>query len=72
MNSNQRSLQYFDHNFKGELHTTEGNMMVDAFGKCAFAKRAIEMVCKGSSFEIIEDIGLTARKQAEVPYTLVR
>ena len=69
--SHSRSLQHFDHNFKGELHTAVGAKFVEVFGECSFAKRGVSMTCKGNSFEVVEEIGLTSKKQVEVMYTQV-
>jgi hypothetical protein len=66
-----KDLQYFDHTFKGELHTSSGPRFTTVFGECSHAKRGIVMNCKGSGFEIIEDVGLSARKQLEVQYQYV-
>jgi hypothetical protein len=67
-----RSLQHFDHNFKGDLHTAKGALFESVFGECEFAKRGIALTCKGSGFELLEEIGLTQKKQIEIKYSQVR
>jgi len=67
----QRNLQHFDHNFKASLHTTYGHLFISIFGERKFGEAPVEVVCKGSSFEINEDIGLTARKTVDVLYEQV-
>ena len=67
----QKNLHHFDHTFKAELHTSSGDFVVAVFGACSFAKRTVQVVCKGSSFEIAEEVGLTSRKALDIPYATV-
>jgi hypothetical protein len=67
----QRNLQHFDHSFKGELHTTHGMKFVDVFGECKFAKRPVSVICKASGIEILEEVGITSKKQCPVDYFLI-
>mmetsp|Transcript_28020 Transcript_28020/g.39890 ORF Transcript_28020/g.39890 Transcript_28020/m.39890 type:complete len:1087 (+) Transcript_28020:36-3296(+) len=68
----QKNLQHFDHSFKGELHSASGNLICATFGKnIKFAKRPITIICKSSSMDLIEEVGITNRKQAIVPYALI-
>ena len=69
--STVKNLNHFDHTFKGEIHTTSGQFIVDAFGECAFANRPMSLNCKGTSFEIVEEIGLKSKKQLEIHYSQV-
>lgn len=71
VSANSRALQHFDHYFKGDLHTTKGPLFESVFGECSFAKRAVKITCKGSNFEILEEIGLTEKKQIEIQYSQV-
>ena len=66
-----QTFQHFDHSFKGELHTTQGPVFVKVFGACSFAKRSIELLCKGSSFEIIEELGIALKKNLDLPYNRI-
>jgi hypothetical protein len=66
-----QTFQHFDHSFKGELHTTQGPIFVKAFGACSFAKRSIEVLCKGTSFEIIEELGIALKKNLDLPYNRI-
>jgi hypothetical protein len=66
-----QNFQHFDHSFKGELHTTQGATFESIFGKCSFAKRPVEIICKGSSFEIIEELGVSLKKDLEISYKQV-
>jgi hypothetical protein len=68
----QKNLQHFDHTFKGELHTTSGASIVKIFGSCKGAHRPVVVVCKGSSMTLIEEIGITSKTQADLPFELVR
>jgi len=61
-------MHHFDHTFKASLHTTSGSYFTDTFGVCSFAKRQVQVVCKGSSLDISEEVGITAKKQVEVEY----
>lgn len=61
-------MHHFDHTFKASLHTTSGHFFTDTFGACAFVKRQVQVVCKGSSLEISEEVGITAKKVSEVDY----
>jgi len=63
-----QTFQHFDHSFKGELHTSKGPLFVKAFGECSFAKRPVEVLCKGNSFEIIEELGIALKKNIDLPY----
>ena len=67
----QKNLQHFDHSFKGELHTSSGPAIAKVFGSCKGAKRPILVVCKGASMNIVEEVGITSRSQAELPYVQV-
>jgi len=67
----QKNLQHFDHSFKGELHTSSGTAISKVFGTCKGAKRPILVVCKGPSMNIIEEVGITSKTQAELPYVQV-
>jgi hypothetical protein len=69
---NQKNLRHFDHTFKGELHTTSGDYLVSVFGECKFAKREISLNCKGTSLEIVEEIGLKSKKTLDIMYQHVR
>jgi hypothetical protein len=64
----QKNLQHFDHSFKGELHTVVGSYFGATFGEFKINKRPINIICKGSSFDIIEDVGISARKNVNVSY----
>jgi len=44
---------------------------VKAFGACSFAKRSIEVLCKGTSFEIIEELGIALKKNLDLPYNRI-
>lgn len=46
-------------------------MLNEVFGHCKFAKRPCTVMCKGHSMEIIEEQGLSTRKQAEINYATV-
>ncbi len=59
---------HFDHTFKADLHSTSGSHFTDTFGECKSAKRPVTVVCKGTSMDILEDVGITARKHVDVPY----
>jgi hypothetical protein len=65
-------LQHFDHSFKGELHTVVGSYFGATFGEFKINKRPINIICKGSSFDIIEDVGISARKNVNVSYLEVK
>jgi hypothetical protein len=65
------SIRHFDHTFKGEIHTTSGSFFVSAFGECKFSKREIQLICRGASVEIVEEIGLKSKKSLDVPYNRV-
>lgn len=67
----QKNLQHFDHSFKGELHTSSGPVMTKVFGTCKGAKRPVLVVCKGPSLTITEEVGITSKTQAELPYVQV-
>lgn len=67
----QKNLQHFDHNFKGELHTSSGPSMTRVFGACKGGKRPVSVVCKGPSMTITEEVGISSRTQAELPYVQV-
>lgn len=67
----QKNLQHFDHSFKGELHTSSGPSMVKVFGSCKGAKRPVLVVCKGASMTITEEVGISSKTQAELPYVQV-
>lgn len=67
----QKNLQHFDHNFKGELHTTFGSFLTGIFGTCKFAKRPIQVICKGSIMSIIEEIGITSKTKGDINYAQV-
>jgi len=67
----QKNLQHFDHSFKGELHTSSGPAISKVFGSCKGAKRPILVVCKGPAMNIIEEVGITSKTQAELPYVQV-
>jgi hypothetical protein len=68
----QKNLSFFDHAFKGELHTVHGDSLVSAFGECAYAKRPITLNCKSSSMEVEEEIGITACKKGEIQYSDIK
>jgi hypothetical protein len=67
-----KNLQHFDHTFKAELHTTNGPVITFVFGACAGARRKILVVCTGSSMNIIEQIGVASKTQADLDYFKVR
>ena len=64
----QKDLDHFDHNFKGAIHTTSGAPYTSVFGECKFEKRAVAIVCKGGSMEIIEDVGISEKNKVEIRY----
>ena len=65
----QKNLHHFDHTFKAELHTAYGSKLSSAFGvDVRNTKRPITIICKGSSLEIIEEVGITTKKQIEISY----
>lgn len=66
-----RDLHHFDHSFKGELHTTNGNFLTSVLGEVIASNGPIQLICKGSSCEILDDAGLTARKSIEISYTQI-
>ena len=66
-----QTFQHFDHSFKGELHTAQGPIFVKTFGACSFARRSIEVLCKGTSFEIIEELGIALKKNLDLPYNRI-
>jgi hypothetical protein len=63
-----RELQHFDHTFKGELHTCKGPDVDVVFGECKYENRPIELNCKGSSLEVIEERGLAEKSHMDVSY----
>jgi hypothetical protein len=65
---NAANFQHFDHAFKGELHTAAGSTFIDQFGECTYAARQVQVLCKGSSFEIIEDVGISLRRNIIINY----
>lgn len=68
---NAQNFQHFDHSFKGELHTSSGSTFVNQFGECTYANRAVQVMCKGSSFEVVEDVGISLRRAVTVNYKQV-
>lgn len=62
---------HFEHAFKGFIHTTAGSMLVNVFGENKFARIEIQIVCKGNTFDIIEEVGFTAKKHIEICYDQV-
>ncbi len=67
----QKNLAHFDHSFKADIHTIHGPILVDVFGECKFAKRPCTLICKGNAMDLMEEQGLSSRKQAEVNYSTV-
>ena len=58
VSNNARSLQHFDHIFKGSIHTIKGGPLQEAFGPCEFAQdRSIHISASAKSMEISEDQG---------------
>lgn len=58
VSNNARSLQHFDHTFKGSIHTIKGGPLQEAFGPCEFAQdRPIHISASAKSMEISEDQG---------------
>lgn len=46
------------------MSSASGNLISVKFGEnIKFAKRPITIICKGTSMDIIEEIGITSRKQ---------
>jgi hypothetical protein len=41
---------------------------VHVFDECKFQKRPVSLICKATSFEVIEEIGITTKKQVEIDY----
>ena len=68
----QRNLQHFDHTFKASIYAISGSHYGETFGECKAQERPISLVCKASGMDLIEDVGITARKQATVNYPDVR
>lgn len=66
-----KNLQHFDHNYKGELHSTAGSILTNVFGDCKDAKRAVEIITKGAALEIVENQGVSSRKRMEINYTQI-
>lgn len=66
-----RDLHHFDHAFKGSLHTTAGYLLTSIFGEIKYGDTPIQLICKGESFDIVDDGGLTSRKSVEIPYMQV-
>jgi hypothetical protein len=64
----QKDLDHFDHSFKGALHTTSGARYTDVFGECKFEKRPVTIECKGGAMDIVEDVGISVKKQVEIRY----
>ena len=64
-------MQHFDHSYKGALHTCKGSLFSDAFGAFSFQSKDVKITCKGTSFELVEEIGLSSTKRLEVAYNLV-
>ena len=65
------NIRHFDHTFKGEIHTTSGDFFVNVFGNCSFSKKEIVLNCRGTSFEIVEEVGLKSKKTLDIPYVKV-
>lgn len=59
---------HFEHIFKGSIHTTSGSFFTGTFGDNKFAEKPAHIACKGDTMEIIEEVGLTTRKQLEIDY----
>ena len=68
---NAQNFHHFDHSFKAEIHTTSGPTFIKEFGECAYANRQVQVICKGSTFEIIEDVGISNRKSVQIAYKQV-
>ena len=66
-----QNFHHFDHSFKAEIHTTSGPTFIKEFGECAYANRQVQVICKGSTFEIIEDVGISNRKSVQIAYKQV-
>ena len=49
-----------------------GPFLESAFGANKFAKKPVEITCKGTSFELVEDVGLVDKKKLSISYTQVR
>lgn len=65
----QKNLQHFDHSFKAELHAVSGVYFSDVFGEFSGAKRPITVVCKANSMDILEDVGISARKHQDIIFS---
>eukprot|EP01035_Chromulina_nebulosa_P020330 gene20330-26390_t len=66
-----RSLIHFEHMFKGEIYETFGPLFVNTYGDVKRGNRQVQILCKGKVFEVIEDVGITGKRQIEVGYTQV-
>ena len=54
------------------MHTTSGAAFTSKFGECTYANRQVQVICKGTSFEIIEDVGISNRRSVVINYKQVR
>ena len=64
-------MMHFEHAFKGYIHTTCGPIVVGVFGEHKFAKNEIQIVCKGNTVDLIEEVGFSSKKQLEIGYNQV-
>ena len=59
VSNNARSLQHFDHTFKGSIHTIKCGPLQESFGACEFATdRPVHISASARDMEIAEDQGL--------------
>lgn len=48
------------------IYSASGNLLCNTFGdNVKFAKRPINIICKSSTMDIIEEVGITNRKQVQ-------
>ncbi len=67
----QRDLQFFDHTFKGSIHTCQGKFFSDNFGDLKDAGKPVEIICKGMEAEIVEDEGNKSNTKVVIVYQFV-
>ncbi len=67
----QRDLQFFDHTFKGSIHTCQGKFFSDNFGDLKDAGKPVEIICKGMEAEIVEDEGIKSNTKVVIVYQFV-
>jgi hypothetical protein len=68
----QRDLQFFDHTFKGSIHSCSGAFFRDNFGDQKDSGKPVEIICKGMEAEIVEDEGLKSNTKVIIVYQFVR